>query len=140
MWKLFPILLLLLGTPRLPAQSAVQPAEEQARILGLENAWDRAVKEKDVAALKMLLAPELVYGPSPADRERIHECTSLRGSCRGQRCVPRDWREEWKAIHAPRAFYGHVGAPKRELDVCGQPFHVDQPVRAVLLIPLLSGR
>ena len=61
MWKVAPVLLLLLATPRLTAQSAVQPAEEQARILGLENAWDRAVKEKDVAALKMLLAPELVY-------------------------------------------------------------------------------
>jgi ketosteroid isomerase-like protein len=61
MWKVAPVLLLLLATPRLTAQSAVQPAEEQARILGLENAWDRAVKQKDAAALKMLLAPELVY-------------------------------------------------------------------------------
>jgi len=35
--------------------------DDQARILNLENAWDRAVQTKDTAGLDMLLAPELVY-------------------------------------------------------------------------------
>jgi ketosteroid isomerase-like protein len=35
--------------------------DDQARILDLENAWNRAVQAKDTAGLDMLLAPELVY-------------------------------------------------------------------------------
>jgi len=35
--------------------------DDQARILNLENAWGQSVQTKDVAALDMLLAPELVY-------------------------------------------------------------------------------
>ena len=35
--------------------------DNQARILDLENAWNRAVQTKDTAGLDMLLAPELVY-------------------------------------------------------------------------------
>jgi ketosteroid isomerase-like protein len=61
MWKLFFVSLLLSVPPsRLGAQTKL-PDAEQARILGLENAWARAVKQKDVSALQMMLAPELVY-------------------------------------------------------------------------------
>jgi ketosteroid isomerase-like protein len=35
--------------------------DDQARILNLENAWNRSVQTKDTAGLDMLLAPELVY-------------------------------------------------------------------------------
>ena len=59
MWKLFIVLLLLAAQPR--AQGPKAPHEEQGRILSLENAWNQAVHEKDIAALKMLLGPELVY-------------------------------------------------------------------------------
>ncbi len=58
MWKLFFISLLLSVPPRLPAQTK-PPDSEQARILGLENAWARAVKQKDISALQMMLMPEL---------------------------------------------------------------------------------
>jgi Domain of unknown function (DUF4440) len=34
---------------------------DQARILNLENAWNRSAQTKDTAGLDMLLAPELVY-------------------------------------------------------------------------------
>lgn len=61
MWKLFPVLLVLLAAPQFSAQSPVQPDPEQARILTMENAWNQAVQQKDTAALKMLLAPELIY-------------------------------------------------------------------------------
>ena len=61
MWKPFYVFLVLLTPLRLGAQNKVQLDAEQARILSLENAWDRAVKQKDAAALQMLLAPELVY-------------------------------------------------------------------------------
>jgi ketosteroid isomerase-like protein len=60
MWKLFFVFLLLLAPPRLPAQTK-PPDADQARILGLENAWARAVKQKDISALQMMLVPELVY-------------------------------------------------------------------------------
>jgi ketosteroid isomerase-like protein len=59
MWKLFIVLLLLAA--QLRAQGPKAPHEEQGRILSLENAWNQAVHEKDIAALKMLLGPELVY-------------------------------------------------------------------------------
>jgi ketosteroid isomerase-like protein len=35
--------------------------DDQARILNLENAWNRSVQTKDTEGLDMLLAPELVY-------------------------------------------------------------------------------
>lgn len=60
MWKLFFVSLLLSVSPRLGAQTKPLDAE-QARILGLENAWARAVKQKDISALQMMLVPELVY-------------------------------------------------------------------------------
>src|SRR5271163_2668297 len=60
MWKLF-LILLVLEAPRFSAQSIAQPDTEQARILTLENAWNQAVQQKDAAALKMLLAPDLIY-------------------------------------------------------------------------------
>lgn len=59
MWKLFIVLLLLAAQQR--AQGPGAPHDEQGRILSLENAWNQAVHEKDIAALKMLLGPELVY-------------------------------------------------------------------------------
>jgi ketosteroid isomerase-like protein len=61
MWKLFSVFLLTLAAPRLNAQSMAQPNAEQARILSLENAWNQAAQQKDAAALKMFLAPEMVY-------------------------------------------------------------------------------
>lgn len=60
MWKLFFVSLLLSVPPLLPAQTK-PPDAEQARILGLENAWARAVKQKDISALQMMLVPDLVY-------------------------------------------------------------------------------
>ncbi len=41
--------------------SAQEVGVEQARILTLENAWNQAVQQKDARALRMLLAPDLVY-------------------------------------------------------------------------------
>jgi ketosteroid isomerase-like protein len=58
--KLFPVLLLLLAAPGLHLQSLAQSADGN-RILALENAWNQAIQQKDAAALKILLAPELVY-------------------------------------------------------------------------------
>jgi ketosteroid isomerase-like protein len=60
MWKLLFLSLLLSVPPRLAAQTK-PPDAEQARLLGLENAWARAIKQKDISALQMMLAPELVY-------------------------------------------------------------------------------
>ena len=60
MWKLF-LILLVLEAPRFSAQSIAQPDTEQARILTLENAWNQAVQQKDARALRMLLAPDLIY-------------------------------------------------------------------------------
>lgn len=53
--------LTLLAAPRLDAQNEAQSDPEQARILTLENAWNQAVQQKDPRALKLLLAPDLVY-------------------------------------------------------------------------------
>lgn len=60
MWKLVGVSLLFLASPRVDAQVKTQP-DEQARILTLESAWNQAVQQKDASALKMLLAPDLVY-------------------------------------------------------------------------------
>lgn len=38
-----------------------QADAEQGRILSLENAWNQAVRQKDAAALQLLLGPQLVY-------------------------------------------------------------------------------
>lgn len=35
--------------------------DDQARLLTLENMWNRSVQTKDTKALELLLAPELVY-------------------------------------------------------------------------------
>ncbi len=61
MWKSVPILVLLLATPCLAAQNSSPPDPEQSRIFSLENAWNQALRQKDGSALKMLLAPDLVY-------------------------------------------------------------------------------
>lgn len=53
--------LYLAGATIAVAQSAAQPDADQARILTLESAWDQAVRQKDVHALELLIAPELVY-------------------------------------------------------------------------------
>src|SRR5712672_1286671 len=58
-WKLL-VLLSLLAAPRLNAQGAPHSADQQ-RILALETAWNQAEQQKDAAALKVLLGPELVY-------------------------------------------------------------------------------
>ncbi len=61
MWKLFSVFLLLLAAARCDAQSVAHSDSEEARILTLENAWNQAVQQKDAEALKMLLAPDLIY-------------------------------------------------------------------------------
>jgi len=77
MWKPFPVLLVLLATSpfnarssgqssaqsagQVTAQSAAQSDPDRDRILSLENAWNQAVQQKDAAALRMLLAPDLIY-------------------------------------------------------------------------------
>ena len=61
MLKLLATALMLLAAPALGAQNGVRLDPEQARILTLENAWNQAVQQKDAQALKMLLAPDLIY-------------------------------------------------------------------------------
>jgi hypothetical protein len=60
MAKLISIFLVLWAAAPLGAQDTAQSAADQARILTLENAWNQAIQQKDGAALKMLLGPELV--------------------------------------------------------------------------------
>jgi ketosteroid isomerase-like protein len=60
-WKLISVFLLLLLASRFDAQDTARPEAEQARILTLENAWNQSVQQKDVLALRMLLAPDLIY-------------------------------------------------------------------------------
>jgi len=61
MHKLLPVLVLLLAVPDFHAQDTGQAGADQARVLALENAWNQAVQQKDEAALKLLLGPDLVY-------------------------------------------------------------------------------
>jgi len=61
MAKLFCMVLLLLTVPQASTQGAASTPEDQSRILTLELAWNHAVQEKDVKALEMLIAPEMVY-------------------------------------------------------------------------------
>jgi ketosteroid isomerase-like protein len=60
MGKLFSVVLLLLMAPRADAQAGPAQAED-SRVLTLELAWNHAVQGKDVKALAMLIAPEMVY-------------------------------------------------------------------------------
>ena len=60
MWKPLSVFLLLLLAAQFDAQDT-RPEAEQARILTLENAWNQSVQQKDVPALRMLLAPDLIY-------------------------------------------------------------------------------
>ena len=53
------MILAVVGLAGLRAWSQIN--DDQARILNLENAWNRSVQTKDTAGLDMLLAPELVY-------------------------------------------------------------------------------
>jgi ketosteroid isomerase-like protein len=53
------LVLAIVGTAWLWGWSQID--DDQARILNLENAWNRSVQTKDTAGLDMLLAPELVY-------------------------------------------------------------------------------
>jgi ketosteroid isomerase-like protein len=53
--------LLLLAAPAFDAQIADRPDTDEGRIVSLENAWNQATRQKDEAALKLLLAPDLVY-------------------------------------------------------------------------------
>ncbi len=134
MWKLLSVFLLLLLASRFDAQDTAQPEGEQARILTLENAWNQSVQQKDASALRMLLAPDLIYvdydgtlmnkaeylasiqslaASSRAHCERIDEHTFLRYGCCGHGRVSRKWREERQALCTPGAFYGHMGPPGR---------------------------
>lgn len=61
MWLTVAVFLLLLAGFHVNAQDKTQRDPEQARILTLENAWNQAVQQKDASALKILLAPDLVY-------------------------------------------------------------------------------
>jgi hypothetical protein len=94
--------------------------DDQARILNLENAWNRSVQTKDTAGLDMLLAPELVYvgieraiavGASRTSGERIHESARLRCSCHRRRRVSGKWHQKGETVYAAGTLYRHVGAP-----------------------------
>jgi ketosteroid isomerase-like protein len=61
MHKLLPVLVLLLAVSVFHAQDTTQAGADQVRVLALENAWNQAVQQKDEAALKLLLGPDLVY-------------------------------------------------------------------------------
>jgi ketosteroid isomerase-like protein len=61
MHKLLSVLVLLLAVPGFRAQDTGQTGADQVRIVALENAWNQAVQQKDEAALKLLLGPDLVY-------------------------------------------------------------------------------
>jgi ketosteroid isomerase-like protein len=61
MRRLVAVFLLLLAAPRVKAQDRTPPDPEEARIRTMENAWNQAVQEKDASALKLLLAPDLIY-------------------------------------------------------------------------------
>jgi ketosteroid isomerase-like protein len=43
------------------AQTAMPQEAQQRRVLALEHAWDRAVREQDVKALDPLLGEDLIY-------------------------------------------------------------------------------
>jgi ketosteroid isomerase-like protein len=60
MRKLVSVVLLLLIAARAHTQAGPAQAED-SRILTLELAWNHAVQGKDVKALGMLIAPEMVY-------------------------------------------------------------------------------
>jgi ketosteroid isomerase-like protein len=59
MWKLLTIFIVF--APQLAAQPTGPPHGDRGRILSLENAWNQAVHNKDIGALKMLLVADLVY-------------------------------------------------------------------------------
>src|ERR1700689_2587463 len=61
MWRPVAVVLLLLAALQVKAQDKTQMDPEQARIMTLENAWNQAVQQKDASALKILLAPDLIY-------------------------------------------------------------------------------
>ena len=61
MWKPLPVLLIVLATSPFNARSTAQSDPDRDRILSLENTWNQAVQQKDAAALRMLLAPDLIY-------------------------------------------------------------------------------
>src|ERR1700685_405885 len=61
MWLPVAVFLLLLVTPQVNSQDKTQLDPEQARIMTLENAWNQAVQQKDASALKILLAPDMIY-------------------------------------------------------------------------------
>ena len=60
------VILNVLGLAGLQAWSQI--GDDQARLLNLENAWNRSVQTKDTAGLDMLLAPELVYVGNGGER------------------------------------------------------------------------
>lgn len=43
------------------ARGEGESTPDRGRILSLENAWNQALQQKDAAALRMLLAPDLLY-------------------------------------------------------------------------------
>jgi ketosteroid isomerase-like protein len=61
MRKLISIFVLLLAATGSALQIGSDSDPQQNRIVALENAWNQALQQKDGAALKMLLAPELVF-------------------------------------------------------------------------------
>lgn len=61
MWRLFAVSLFLLTALPFGAQNVPRFDTDEGTIVSLENAWNQATQQKDEAALKMLLGPELVY-------------------------------------------------------------------------------
>jgi ketosteroid isomerase-like protein len=59
-WKVLSILLIL-SAPPFDCRAQEKSGSEENRVIALENAWNQAVHAKDAIALKMLLAPDIVY-------------------------------------------------------------------------------
>jgi ketosteroid isomerase-like protein len=60
-WLLFVALIVIFLWPGVSAQGEGESNPDRGRILSLENAWNQALQQKDAAALRMLLAPDLFY-------------------------------------------------------------------------------
>jgi ketosteroid isomerase-like protein len=61
MLSLFTILLYCVSSLPVASQSVPSTADEEARVLSLEGAWNHAEQQKDTQALNLLLADTLSY-------------------------------------------------------------------------------
>src|SRR5579863_8928211 len=146
MRTLFSIVSMLLVASLIKAQGAIQTGGEESRILTLEVAWNQAVQSRDAKALRILLAPEVVYidyDGTVMDREQylasvdsppnvplqiVNESMTVhvRRGRGGEWSVSRDGREERQTLPAPGAVHRHMGTRGRELAMRGQPVDADR--------------